>query len=263
MHHSHMNIVIALIAYALASIFSLLGFTEQKASNVFRKIGNALFTFATFLITLVTIQSYNQAAYMVTSSLTLTTAISWITLFIHIVFKLNGGIILASPIATLVILIEMFQNRGGHFEMSPPPLLLNIHITTAIIGEAFAIASFIWAIMDLYQKNAMKKKKINLLLQNSMNLGSTEKALNLCLWVGFIFLTIGLLLGAIANQFSSLSETNVAGEKILWAIGVWICYLSALIVHYTRGANSKRTAQITVFGFIIMSLGLFGLTSWR
>ena len=110
MHHSHMNIVIALIAYALASIFSLLGFTEQKASSIFRKIGNGLFTFATFLITLVTIQSYNQSAYMVTSSLTLTAAISWITLFTHIVFKLNGGIILASPITTLIILIEMFQN---------------------------------------------------------------------------------------------------------------------------------------------------------
>ena len=175
MHQSHLNIVIALIAYALASIFSLLGFTNQRASSIYRKIGNSLFTFATFLITLVTIQSYNQSAYMVTSSLTLTMAISWITLLIRILFKVNGGIILASPIATLVILIQMFQNKGGHFSGTTPPLLLNIHITTAIIGEAFAIASFIWAIMDLYQKNAMKKKRINLLLQNSMNLGSTEK----------------------------------------------------------------------------------------
>ena len=57
---------------------------------------------------------------MVTSSLTLTMAISWITLLIRILFKVNGGIILASPIATLVILIQMFQNKGGHFRNDLP-----------------------------------------------------------------------------------------------------------------------------------------------
>ena len=56
---------------------------------------------------------------------------------------------------------------------------------------------------------------------------------------------------------------SVTSVKIFWAIGVWVCYLAALIVHYLQGSQTKRTAQITVVGFMLMSLGLFGLTSWR
>ena len=79
MNQYHLNIVIALVAYALSTIFSLLGFSDFKGAKIFKRVCYGLFTFATFLMTLVTIQSYNQSAYLVTSSLTLTTAISWIT----------------------------------------------------------------------------------------------------------------------------------------------------------------------------------------
>ena len=263
MNQYHLNIVIALVAYALSTIFSLLGFSEFKGAKIFKRVCYGLFTFATFLMTLVTIQSYNQSAYLVTSSLTLTTAISWITLLMHFFFNISAGITLAAPIATLIMLIEMFQKKSGHFDMATPPLLLNIHISTAIIGEAFAIVSFIWAVLYLYQQQAMKKKRLNFLIKNHLNLATTEKALNICLWIGFIFLTIGLILGAVVNQFGSVGVNNAASTKILWAIGVWVCYLAALIVHYLQGSQTKRTAQITVVGFMLMSLGLFGLTSWR
>ena len=263
MNQYHLNIVIALAAYALSSIFSLLGFTDFKAANIFKRVCYGLFTFATFLMTLVTIQSYGQTAYLVTSSLSLTTAISWITLLIHVFFNISAGITLASPIATLIMLIEMFKQKGSHFDTEPPPLLLNLHISSAIIGEAFAIVSFIWAILYLYQQQAMKKKRLNFLIKNSLNLATTEKALKICLWTGFIFLTAGLILGATVNQFGGQSINSVTSVKIFWAIGVWICYLAALIVHYLQGSQTKRTAQITVVGFMLMSLGLFGLTSWR
>ena len=48
MNQYHFNIVIAFAAYALSSIFSLLGFTDFKAANIFKESATD-FTFATFL----------------------------------------------------------------------------------------------------------------------------------------------------------------------------------------------------------------------
>lgn len=261
MNTHHIAIVGALTAFAIAAGCYLHAFASEKHKNVLNRSAYGLFIFATFLISHVSISSKIQGLHGITSGFLLVTILAWLTLLAQMFFKMPSAGTFISPIITLILILHLLTAPKHDLAPSPGPnSLLDFHIYASVLGQSFAIFALSIAILLLIQQRAMKKKQLNLLLGSTLSLASLEKTLFLCLWAGFIFLSIGLILGAVFTQFYAETPTEIA-TKVVWAILVWSWYLLTLLAKNVFKLSTKKIAVMTLVGFGIMALGFFGLTT--
>lgn len=259
MNPSHYAIIFALVSYAISSLCYLQAFTHSKHQDLLQRIAYGFFIFATFLITHTAIDSVHKGVRELTSGLVLVSTLSVITLLGQILFKLRTIGTFVAPLATLLLLIQIFTAEPhGHQVSQQPENLITFHIFTSVIGEAFAILACAIAILLLLQKRAMKKKQIHRLIGMAPSLDALNRSLLFSIWSGFIFLTIGLILGAIYTQFYAPS-TDHSISKVVWALIVWFWYLATLLGRNVFSLPAGRIAQMTLVGFGLMALGFFGL----
>jgi ABC-type transport system involved in cytochrome c biogenesis permease subunit len=81
--------------------------------------------------------------------------------------------------------------------------------------------------------------------------------------VGWLFLTIGLVSGAVwASQARAVAPEDpnlqamlsLVDPKILFALFAWAVYSFAVLARRTMGWSGRRTARLSVFGFVIVLL---------
>ncbi|MFW7380459.1 MAG: cytochrome c biogenesis protein CcsA [Oligoflexus sp.] len=259
MHTSHYTVIFALISFALASLGYLYAFANSKYQEKIQRAAYGFFITATFLMTHTAIEALLMGMQTMTSGLILISALCLITLVGQIVFKMKTLGTFVAPLATLLLLIQIFltEPHGTHTSTRPEGLIA-AHIYTSVIGEAFAILAFVISLLYLIQKRAMKKKQINRLLGNALSLDTLDRSLQTSIWSGFILLTIGLILGAIYTQFF-LTSTSLSTSKVVWALLVWFWYLATLLSRNVFSLPPKRIAQMTLVGFALLALGVFGL----
>lgn len=262
MNPSHYALAFALISLALASVAYLFAFTSRRAQDILNRSAYGFFIIATFLITHVSIQASLQSITGVTNGLILIGVLCWITLLGQILFNLKTAGTFVAPLATLLLLIQIFT-APQHAQLNAPSdlgALIKTHIYTAIIGQAFAILAFVISIIYFLQQRALKLKQFERLRNVSISLDRLNQSLIASIWTGFIFLTIGLILGAIYAQFHTLPE-DFDNKKIAWALAVWFWYLATLLARNVFNISGRRLAQMTFVGFGIMAIGFFGLAT--
>ena len=259
MNTSHLAIITALTSFAISSGCYLHAFSNDRFKNALNKVAYSLFIFATFLMTHVSINSTLQGIHGVTSGFLLITIVAWITLLAQMLFKIQSAGTFIAPIITLITIIHLLTAAPHHAapEEGPQGLLI-FHIYSSVTGQAFAILAMAIAILFLVQQRAMKKKQLHRLLGSTLSLSALEKSLMACIWTGFIFLTTGLVLGAIFTQFYSVTDREFT-SKVVWALVVWTWYLLTLLSKNVFKLPAKKIAMMTFVGFGIMAIGFFGL----
>jgi ABC-type uncharacterized transport system permease subunit len=209
------------------------------------------------------------AAYMygvaaATTSFALIAATAWITIFAQLFFgvQILGGLV--APLSTLILLVQFFfvsHHSQANAEESPTGLMA-AHILTSVLGEAFSIIAFAIAVFYLLQQRALKQKQLNRLQHTQISISKLNQALIVTIWIGFLLLTIGLILGAIYSQFYYQGDRGELLGKIIWAFLVWLWYLATLSCRNILNFSAKRLAWMTIFGFLLLALGLFGINNW-
>lgn len=256
---SHYAVIFALVSFALASLGYLYSFTPRRFQDPIQRAAYGLFIFGSFLMVHTTIEAFLQGFRSIIGGLVLISALCVVTLICQILFRMKILATFVAPLATLMLLIQIFlaEPHGNHLADRPEGLIA-AHIYTSIVGEAFAILAFVIAMLYLIQKRAMKKKQFNRLLGSALSLDTLDRSLLFTIWSGFILLTTGLILGAIYTQFFQ-ADTSMATGKVIWALLVWLWYLATLLARNVFSLPAKRIAQMTFVGFALMSLGVFGL----
>jgi hypothetical protein len=80
------------------------------------------------------------------------------------------------------------------------------------------------------------------------------------LWMGFAFISLGLVSGGILTRFfPAPGGAAVLGWKIIWALMVWVWYLAILLARNIFAVSGKHIAQMSVAGFFLLSAFFFGL----
>ena len=116
------------------------------------------------------------------------------------------------------------------------------HVIVYMIAYAFLAASFVVALRGLY-----KSKEI-------------DKTINLAdniVYIGFGFLTLGLLFGALWAK-KAWGHYWTWDPKETWAFITWCAYL--IYIHFqSNNKASKRSLYILVFAFILLIICWFGV----
>ncbi|MBC7534050.1 MAG: cytochrome c biogenesis protein CcsA [Oligoflexus sp.] len=259
----HIGVIIALVAFAGSSILYLQSFSASPSRAKFQKIAYSLFLGATLLMSINTINIFNYSASHLISTFILISAICWITVLAKSIFDFRMLGAFVAPFAMILLLVQfLFFAPHSPAETEAPSFLLYAHIITSVIGEAFAIISCVLAIFYLMQQRAMKTKQLDRLQAAQVPISKLNSALMATLWAGFVFLTSGLIMGAVYLQFFYVGDRESLMGKIIWAFAVWLWYLATLVCKNMANLPAKKLAWMTIVGFGLLVVGLFGINNW-
>lgn len=259
----HLGVITALIAFAFASLLFLHSFATHKTREIIHKIAYGFFLLATFVMTSNTVNAYYHNLSHLTSGFVLISSLCWITVIAQLFFEVRilGSIV--APLSTLILLLQLFfLGPHGPVEASSAGGLMAAHILTSVLGEAFAIIAFGIAVFYLLQQKALKQKQLDRLQHTQISISKLSQALIISIWLGFSLLTAGLIMGAIFWQFYFDGDRADLLGKIMWAFMVWFWYLATLISRNIFNISAKRLAWMTIAGFMLLAIGLFGLSNW-
>jgi ABC-type uncharacterized transport system permease subunit len=136
--------------------------------------------------------------------------------------------------------------------------LRSLHAATILLAYgAFGLAA-VAAAMFLVQQHDLKAHKLRALLSSLPSIQRLEVVTTRLVLVGFLLLTIGLVVGSQLPRKEGISFW--ADAKVLWSGLLWLIYLEALVAHKFFGRSARRFAVVIIAAFVFLLL-TFGLTN--
>ena len=133
-----------------------------------------------------------------------------------------------------------------------------LHVTLSILGTVGFAVAFVAGIMYLIQDGLLKSKTFNVLHTKLPPLDFLDYLNQQSIVMGFPFLTLGIITGAISAEFSRGSYLNWNPEQT-WALVTWLFYFIVLLGRLTIGWRAKRAAYLTIIGFAGVLLTFLGV----
>ncbi|MBN2298066.1 MAG: cytochrome c biogenesis protein CcsA [Deltaproteobacteria bacterium] len=133
-----------------------------------------------------------------------------------------------------------------------------LHTLSVITGEAFFIVAFITSVVYLIHERVIKRGAIHNIASSLPPLAVLDRILYTCLSSGFIAITIGMMLGALWASSLDLEYAHIA-PKILSGILTWFVFAFSVHQRFAIGWRGRRTAVITVIGFLVMIIGFISI----
>jgi len=136
---------------------------------------------------------------------------------------------------------------------------LGTHVITAILGFTAISISSAYSFMYLLLYKNIKSNNFAIIFKRLPNLEILEKLTFYAVIIGFILLSIAVILGLIWLP-SAFPEFSYFDSKIISTITVTIIYGIGIILKTKRILIGKRFAKFSIYGFIFSILSLM-LTS--
>ncbi len=163
---------------------------------------------------------------------------------LFIKWKIKWFIIYSLTLSSVFILINILNPET--YNKSLMPALQSIwfipHVIVYIIAYAFLAASFIIAIRGLINTSTVNKYIVTA---------------NNIVYIGFGFLTLGLLFGALWAK-KAWGHYWTWDPKETWAFITWIAYLIYIHLH-PKLKNDKTNLYILVIAFVLLIICWFGV----
>jgi ABC-type uncharacterized transport system permease subunit len=260
MNESAIFSVVSLAAFLVASGLLALGFKETRQHRLFSRLGYLMFLIGTLSATVLALKTQ-------TSSYLFASAVCWATIISWFVWQLEIVGAFTAPVVALTLMYGIFfspmSSPSVSHDMGPA---MRIHVASAIIGQSFAVVACGISLLFIWLDKKLKKRQLNDLPQSFPAISNLTNALNIALWIGFAFISLGLVSGALYFLVGSVpSEMNIM-PKVIWAVFVWLWYLSILALKGILSYRPQRVARLSLIGFALLAVSWFGLifvAPWR
>lgn len=132
---------------------------------------------------------------------------------------------------------------------------LGSHVITAIIGFSAISISSAYALMYLLLYKNIRANKFSTIFKRLPNLEILEQLNFYSIIIGFLFLTIAIIIGFtwLPSAFPSF---NYLDPKIISTMVVWILYGVGILLKSRKNIIGKRFAKFSLYGFIFSILSL-------
>ncbi|MBF0100058.1 MAG: c-type cytochrome biogenesis protein CcsB [Desulfobacterales bacterium] len=183
-------------------------------------------------------------------------------IYIYVEYKYHTSIfgIFATPVIFLTIAYaSLSPNINDRIQPLIPALKSNwliAHVLTCFLGySAFALAFGMSCMYLLKQRQQNKPKSIWDYLPE---LNLLDELTYQMIMFGFLFLTIGIITGAVwAN--SAWGSYWSWDPKETWSLITWFIYAIYLHARLMRGWEGERVAYISIIGFMAVLFTYFGV----
>jgi ABC-type uncharacterized transport system permease subunit len=253
-----------LILFALSSGLFVHALQRRDRGLALFKTALAALAGGTFASGWMVLQRGSAIGWNQVSGHMLAATLGLLSLMAFLRFKVRPIGAFTAPLATLTLLFQFFAapipapsgSAGGS-------ILIYAHIVTAILGQTFAIGACAVSVLYLWQRNALKKRQLDQIPAQVPAMDKLDKLLIRFVWVGFSFITLSLISGAVFVQSNSFPGIASLQAKIIWAVAVWIWYLAILISKNVLNHPGRRVAQMSLVGFFLLATSYFGMAFFR
>ena len=133
-----------------------------------------------------------------------------------------------------------------------------VHVILSMLGAVGFAVAFVAGLMYIMQDRLLKSKQFNVLYSKLPPLDSLDSLNQRSILLGFPFLTLGILTGALSAQLTLGTYLSWNPEQIL-ALVTWIFYFAVLLGRVTVGWRAKKAAYLTIVGFAGVILTFVGI----
>ncbi len=158
----------------------------------------------------------------------------------------------------LLPFVLLLQGSALILGIEPTPLDLDfqgagfvLHVGLAFLGlQGLAIASAA-GLLYLIQHHELKVKRLGRVFRFIPALATLERVGRIGLSVGFVALSLALVLGW-AWTVQNRGSLEIDDPKVVWAVLSWVVFLGIFATRRSRGTNEYRSALAAVIGFGIV-----------
>jgi ABC-type uncharacterized transport system permease subunit len=155
-------------------------------------------------------------------------------------------LILSITISDQSIIVKQFLTKSPVFGK----FMLYTHASFIMFGYLLFGVACLTSMFFLYQENKIKSK--TLLLQNGKvpSLGFLDKLNYKVITVGFLFLSVGLVLGINMKIIATGGDLEITLRQVL-PITTWLVYAIFLADRFINGLRGKITSLWAIAGFVM------------
>src|SRR6056297_1008028 len=137
--------------------------------------------------------------------------------------------------------------------------LFPVHISFAFLGNAAFALSFGAGVMYLIQDRMLKSKRFNRVYRMLPSINVLDRVNYTCLSVGFPFMTLGIISGAVWANLAWGSYWSW-DPKETWALITWFLYAGLLHGRLTVGWRGRRAAFFSIVAFMFLLFTFLGVS---
>jgi len=153
----------------------------------------------------------------------------------------------------LVFLLTFVSAMGGQKIVLATPLVRNgwiiAHIVMIFTGYAALVLSFGASLLYLVGERALKSKRPSGTLGKLPPLDTIDQIGYRSLLLGFPFMTLGLVAGAVVAQ-AKYGAVYFRDPKVLLSVLMWAVYVLMLYTRWNSGWRGRRAAYLATFAFV-------------
>jgi cytochrome c-type biogenesis protein CcsB len=185
----------------------------------------------------------------------------WVVVLVQLWIERRYGVKVLGAFVLPVVLIlslKVVARPPGFVQIGPTlgGAWIWVHITLATIGIAAFVLNFAGAVMYLLQEHQLKVKRPGAFYYRLPALETLDRLTYRTLALGFPFLTVGLILGAL---WAGAAWGSVFAFDPLAAFSfvAWGIYAATLAGRAAAGWHGRRAAYFAVLGFaaLVVTLG--------
>jgi ABC-type uncharacterized transport system permease subunit len=125
---------------------------------------------------------------------------------------------------------------------------LVVHVGTVFVGYAGLALASAAAAMYVLQFRTLKRKEFGSVFGFFPPLETLDRLNRLALWIGFSFLTAGLVLGW-SRTLTYGQGFDLGNPQVIFGVATWAAYLTAVIFRLAPGERAERSAVATASAF--------------
>jgi len=194
----------------------------------------------------------------------LLSAVGWITMIVYYAVWRSGRLrplsLVLLPLAIALLLSSILTTDSELLGMTPLGgawiwrNLLTAHIVALLAGHLLFAMACLSSIAYLLQERQIKAKARPLALRWPA-LGTLETLIHRSVSLGFLLLTIGILLGLAVAGAENL-RARLWEWRLLIPVASWIVYAGFLLVYDYRGRRGRFSAVWSIVGFLFVLASL-------
>jgi len=143
-----------------------------------------------------------------------------------------------------------------------------VHVASLLFAYASLALAAVLGLTYIVQFKEIKKKHLGYFYTRLPSLQTLDVMNARAVTVGWLFLTVGLVSGAVwaaqaravAPDDPNLQAMSLIDPKVLFAVVAWAVYSFAVVARRTMGWTGRRTARLSVFGFVIVLLNFLPIS---
>jgi len=190
--------------------------------------------------------------------------LAWGVVTLHLVVALRWNVpvvgVLLPPLAALMVVPSLWlSSRHGDFPYPGKQWLFVLHTTVATAGIAALCVAFGMSLVYLVQDRALKSKRAPTLLKRLPSLETCDRIGHLAVLIGFPLLTLGIVSGGIWS-LDTHGKVFTPEAKQIFPLLAWAVYAALLSFRGVRGQGGRPAAYLTIAGFTLALLTVFGMS---